>query len=129
MGRLTRLAPLSGLAFVVLFGIGSGIWAFDQPRRGAAISELVAFYTDTSTRILIGGSLSLISLVFLVWFGSMLRERLLAGGGNETDGLPLVAFGGALLAAAVGVGAETINMAGDLRADDGQLTSGAAQIY
>ena len=31
--------------------------------------------------------------------------------------------------AAVGLGAETINMAGALSADDGQLTSDTAQIY
>ena len=35
-----------------------------------------------------------------------------------------MAFGGALLTVAAGLGAETINMVGALRADDGQLTPG-----
>lgn len=38
-------------------------------------------------------------------------------------------FAGALLAAAVGLGAKSINMAGALSAEDGQLTADTAQIY
>lgn len=41
----------------------------------------------------------------------------------------MVAFAGTVLIAAVGLGAETINMAGALSADDGQLTADTAQIY
>jgi hypothetical protein len=44
---------------------------------------------------------------------------------RELDGSDLfagAAFGGALIAMAAGLGAETINMVGALRADDGQLT-------
>ncbi len=40
-----------------------------------------------------------------------------------------MAFGGAVLAGAVGLGAETINMGGALAAEDGQLNGDTAQIY
>lgn len=129
MTPIRRIAPLSGLAFAVLFGVGSGLWAFDQPSRGAGTGEILEFFENASTPILVGGTLSVGSLVFLVWFGAVLRERLDAADDSGGSGLPLVAFAGALLLGAVGLGAETINMAAALSAKDGQLTGEAAQIY
>jgi hypothetical protein len=129
VSRVVHVAPLSGFVFAVLFGLGSGLWAFDQPARGADSDELLAFFEGTSTEILIGGTMSIVSIVFLVWFGAILRERLIAAEGSERSGLPLVAFAGSVLLAAVGLGAETINIAGALSARDGQLTADTAQIY
>lgn len=105
------------------------IWGFEQPSRGAGTEEIVSFYEDTSTEILIGGTMSTVSVLFLVWFGAVVREQLAAAEGTERSGLPLLAFAGAVLTAGVGLGAETINMAGALSADDGQLTGDTAQIY
>jgi hypothetical protein len=130
MDRLQRYAPLSGVAFVVLFAVGSALWALDQPAIGADPGETLDFYRDTSTRILIGGSLSLVSIALLAWFGSILRDALDEAESANATGLPLTAFGGILLVCAVGLGAETINMSGAVRAeDDGGLSAEAAQIY
>ena len=129
MDRLSRCAPLSGLIAAVLFGIGSALWGFEQPAQDAGSEELISFYEDTSTEILIGGTISIISLPFWVWFGAVLRERLAAAEGSAASGLPLVTFAGMVLLAAVGLGAETINMAGAQSADDGQITADTAQIY
>ena len=114
---------------VVLFGAGSAIWSFEQPPRDAGTEEVVSFYEGTSIEILIGGTMSIIAVLFFVWFGAVLRERLVAAEGSERTGLPLVAFAGTVITAAVGLGAETINMAGALSAEDGQLTADTAQIY
>lgn len=114
---------------VVLFGVGSAIWAIEQPPRDAATEELISFYEDTSIEIVIGGTMSIIALLFFVWFGAVLRERLVAAESSERTGLPLVAFAGTVVIAAVGLGAETINMAGALSAEDGQLTADTAQVY
>ena len=128
MERVDRWGPLSGLVFAVLFGVGSGIWVFEQPARAADTNEILAFFNETSTEILVGGTMSLLSLLFLVWFGAVLWDRLdavvLTG-----SGLPLVAFAGTLLLAAVGLAAETINMTAALSSQDGQLTGAAAQVY
>jgi hypothetical protein len=130
MDRVHRYAPLSGVAFVVLFAVGSTLWALDQPAIGADPSEIVDFYRGTSARILVGGSLSLVSIAPLVWFGSILRDALTEAESDHPTGLPLTAFGGILLVCAVGLGAETINMVGAVRAeDDGGLSPGAAQTY
>ena len=129
MDSLARLAPLSGVMTVVLFGAGSAIWGFEQPPRDAGTEELISFYEGTSIEILIGGTMGIIAVLFFVWFGAVLRERLVAAEGSERTGLPLVAFAGTVITAAVGLGAETINMAGALSAEDGQLTADTAQIY
>lgn len=129
MDRLSRFAPLSGLVAAVLFAIGNVLWAFEQPSPNAPVGEVVSFYEDTSTEIVIGATISIVSLLFFLWFGATLHERLRAAEGSSRSGLPLMAFGGAVLIATVGLGAETINMAGALRAGDHTLTPDTAQIY
>jgi hypothetical protein len=130
MDRMQRYEPLSGVAFVLLFVVGSALWGLPQPAIGADPGEIVDFYKDTSARILIGGSLSLVSIALLVWFGAVLRDALTEAESDHATGLPLTAFGGILLLCAVGLGAETINMVGAVRAeDDGGLSPGAAQTY
>jgi hypothetical protein len=122
-GLATRRATgLAGLGAAILFGVGSALWAFEQPAAGSPAREIVAFYTDTSTRIVIGASLSLFSIALFVLFASGLRSILREYEGDDL--LATTAFGGALLLVVAGLGAETINMVGALRAADGQLTPG-----
>ncbi len=115
-----RVTGLAGLGAVVLFGIGNGLWAFEQPEAGAPAREVVAFYADNSAWIVAGASLSLLAVALFVLFASGVREILREHEGGDL--FATAAFGGALIAMAAGIGAETINMAGALRADDGQLT-------
>ena len=115
-----RITGLAGLGVVALFGVGNALWAFEQPDAGAPVEEIVAFYADTSTEIVIGGSLSLFAIALFVLFASGVRAILREH--EDEDLLATAAFGGALLAMAAGLGAETINMVGALRADAGQLT-------
>ena len=120
-----RWAGLSAIATAVLFVAGNALWAFEQPETGASGPELLAFYGDLSERIVAGALLSLVSIALFVVFASAFRELL-----AELDEDRLcanIAFGGALLGVAAGVGAETINMAAALRAGDGELTEAFAQ--
>ena len=127
---LTRYAPLSGLAVFVLFAVGNLLWSIDIPATDAPGSELAAFYEDRSTQIIIGASLSIVAVVLFVWFSALLRDRLELELGDRGASLPTAAFGGAILAFTVGLGAETINMAGALRAaSDGGIGPDAAQAY
>jgi hypothetical protein len=103
-----------------LFGVGNALWVFDQPEAGATVGEITAFYTDTSARIIAGGSLSLLSIALLILFASGVRAILREYEGDDL--LATAAFGGAILLVAAGLGAETLNMVGAWRADDGQLT-------
>jgi hypothetical protein len=115
-----RVTGLTGLGVAVLFGVGNALWVFEQPDAGASTREIVAFYTDTSTWIIVGGSLSLFASALLIFFASGVRAILREHEGDDL--LATAAFGGALLLVAAGLGAETLNMVGAWRADDGQLT-------
>jgi hypothetical protein len=120
-----RATGATGLAAALLFAAGSALWAFDQPQAGAPPAEVLAFYESASGRIVAGGSLSLLSIALFVFFAAGVRELLRERGGG--DALPTAAYGGVLLAMAAGLGAETINMAGALRAGQGELTPDLAQ--
>jgi hypothetical protein len=130
-GWLERLPPihrwagLSAVGTAILFAAANALWAFEQPGPGASGPELVDFYTDLSGRIVAGGLLSLIAVAGFVVFASAFRSVLIELEGGEL--LANIAFGGTLLGAAAGIGAETINMAAALRAGDGELTEPLAQ--
>jgi hypothetical protein len=123
--RAHRWAGLCAVATAVLFAGANAIWAFDQPGQGASGAELLDFYGDLSGRIVAGALLSLISIALFLVFASAFRSVLVELEGDEL--LANIAFGGALLGMAAGVGAETINMAAAIRAGDGQLTESLAQ--
>jgi hypothetical protein len=115
-----RYAALSGIVVALLFGTGTALWAFEMPEPSASAAEVVDFYRNTSGRIVAGASLSLVAIAVFVLFASGLRRVLTEAEGNDVLGT--AAFGGGLLAVTAGLGAETINMVGALRAQDGQLT-------
>jgi hypothetical protein len=120
-----RYAGLSGIAVVLLFGAGSAIWGLDMPEDGTPVAEVVDFYRDTSDRIVVGASLSLLGIAAFVPFAAAVRRVLADAEGDDV--LATTAFGGALLGMAAGLGAETINMVAALRARDGELSDALAQ--
>jgi hypothetical protein len=114
-----RAVGISGLVMLALFGVGSALWSIDIPNPGDRADEIVGFYEDRSTRIVVGASLSLVAAAVFAYFGAALRA-LLAQRGEPVLGD--TAFAGVVLAGATGLGAETINMVGALRAADGELS-------
>jgi len=50
----------------------NAIWAFEQPAPGSSGPELIDFYTDLSSRIVVGGLGSLLSIAILVFFAGAL---------------------------------------------------------
>jgi len=114
-----RATGVTGLLVVALFGAGNALWALDQPSGGAPAREVMDFYADGSTRIVVGASLSIVAIALFVVFASGLRAILREH--EPEDVLPMAAFGGALLAMAAGFGAEGVNMVGGQRAGDGTL--------
>ena len=115
-----RWAGWTALGGVALFSVANALWGFEQPPPGSSGARLVGFYTEASDRIVIGGLMSLCSLGVFAVFAAALRRVILAhpGSGLFAD----AAFAGALLGLAPGVGAETINAAAAMRAQDGELT-------
>ncbi|HTR89865.1 MAG TPA: hypothetical protein VMG62_07120 [Solirubrobacteraceae bacterium] len=121
-----RATGLAGIGAAVLFGVGNALWAFDQPHAGASTRTILAFYKHTSGGIIAGASLSLVSCALLVLFASGVRAILREHEGDDL--FATTAFGGVLLLIGAGLGAETINMVGALRAGDDQLTPELARV-
>jgi len=119
MSRAGRIAGYSGIAGAVLFGVGSAIWGLDMPEDGTPVAEVLEWYSDTADRIVIGGSLSLLSIAAFLLFAGAIRRVLADVEGDDV--LATTAFAGLLLALAAGISAEGINLAAALRAQDDEL--------
>lgn len=114
--RLERLAPLTGVIAVVLFGIGAALLGIYEYLPTA--DRLVEILSGNATNVFAGGYLGSISAFFMIWFaGSVfatLREReggtgrlsMVAFGGGVASGVVLVLGFSAILASGARTGAE-----------------------
>lgn len=124
-----ELAPLAGLAFAVLFGIGNSLWFFDAPEFAADADEIAEFYFVHSGEVIAGATMSLVGIAFFCVFAGVVHRALTRADGRN-GWLPAVALAGAIAAIAAGLGAEAINAAGAIRAnEDAGIAPQAAQVY
>jgi hypothetical protein len=123
-GRWERLAPLTGVVFVVLVLVGFIPLGGDTPGSHASAQKVVDFYSKHTTREALAALAVALSVPFLVFFSSILHRALRAAGGSGR--LATAAFGGGLLAAAGFAFAAAVHFA---LADAADKTSsaGAAQ--
>ena len=110
----------------MLFGVGSAIWALDMPEDGSAVIDVIDFYRDTADRIVVGGTAQPARLSPRSC-GSRPRLAVSSPTREGNDVLATTAFAGGLLSMAAGIGAESINMAAALRAQDDELSDELAQ--
>lgn len=104
-----RLAALTGVAFVVLLVVGGAI-AGEPPSPDDGVDEIVDFYTENDSSVMIGSVIQALGLVALVFFGGYLRRVFQeAAGPNHT--LPSVVQAGAAIVAVGGAIDATINFA------------------
>ena len=120
-----RLTAWSGIAAATLFAIGNAVWALGMPSGGTPTDEIVSFYESRAVRIVVGASVSLLSLAVFVLFASALRSVIAWTSDDEV--LATTAFAGLVLTVAAGVGAESVNMIGGLRAAEGQVDAALAR--
>jgi hypothetical protein len=107
-GRWDRLAPLTGIVFVLLVVIAVIIQG-DTPDTHATAQEVQSFYSKHHDKMEGSAGLIAVSIPFLVFFVSTLFRALRAAGGGGR--LAAAAFGGGiLLAAGIAVGS-TIQIA------------------
>jgi hypothetical protein len=125
VSRARRIAGISGLAAGLLFAVGSALWGFEMPEGGASAPELVAFYENNDVRIIVGASLSLLSIAVFLLSASAIRRVLIDAEGDDVLGT--TAFAGAMLGLGAGFVAETVNMFGAIRAKDDELSEELAR--
>jgi hypothetical protein len=123
---LERLAPLSGIAFVVLVAVGFGVMG--GPDFLADSDEIAEFYVDEMGPIVIGAILMSLGALALLWFGGSLRVVLRVAEGGEGR-LSALAFSGAVGGATLLLASAASQAAGALRGDeDGKIDPGAATV-
>ena len=96
-----RIAPLTGVGFVVLLIIGFAV-AGDPPdadQKNAA--KLVEHYVDNKDSIMLGSALVALAAASFVFFGGYIRQVLSETGGDKGF-LPAIAMAGTILVAAGG---------------------------
>jgi hypothetical protein len=93
----SKWAPLSGIAFLALV-IGGGIYGGEPPGEQGLKSaeELAAAYVARGDKLSVAVFVMGIGLVFLLYFGSVLKTALDAGTA-ETSCLSRVAFAGVIV--------------------------------
>jgi hypothetical protein len=115
------LAPLTGVVFFVLAIIGFLIGG-EPPDASDEAQEIVDFYVDNDSSVMIGAAIVTVAATFLVFFFGYLRKVLRVAEG-EGGMLSLVAFAGAVIFA-LGVAIDsTISFALADTADDIDPTS------
>lgn len=124
--RLARYAPLTGVGFALLVAVGAvvvGEYSYIPPA-----DELKSFFEDDTTRIYVGSYLGLLGMLALIWFAGSVRDYL-ASARPDARRLAVVAFGGAMAAAAQFMVGYVALISGGARADDaGGITDGAATV-
>jgi hypothetical protein len=116
--RRDRLAPLTGVVFVVLLVtsivVGSSGSPEDFPGK---VDEIVEYYEDHHGSVLISGTIGTIAAFFFLLFAGTLRARLAAAEGGDLR-LASTAFAGAIAVATVGLAIDAVNLAAGLRAEE-----------
>ena len=96
LNRWSRLAPLTGLVFVPLF-VAAFVVGGSTPGVHATGAKVISFYRAHGTNQKISAFLSVLAVVFLVFFAASLRSHL--GRFQGASGLARVGYGGALVLA------------------------------
>ncbi len=95
----SRIAPLTGAAFVILLIVSFSI-AGEPPDADENARKIVEHFSDSKDSIMFGAAIETLAAAMLVFFGGYLRTVLRDRGG-DSGFLPAVAMAG-LLAVAIG---------------------------
>jgi hypothetical protein len=114
---LRRLAPLTGIGFVVLSVFAIIIGLSDSPDFAASEREIVDFYADNKDEILIATIAITVSAPFYIWFLGCVRSAIARAEGGTTR-LASTAFGAGVASLALWLAGWLINAMGALRLDE-----------
>ena len=94
--RMERLAPLTGVAAVVLWIIGVFIAEGGSvPDNTSTADQILQYFRDETTNILLGSSVFALGTILFLWFTGSLRARLWAAEGGSGR-LSALTFAGAI---------------------------------
>ncbi len=111
---LKRIAPLTGIVFVILYVVGMLISMKDSPDFAGDPHKIQAYFQEYDGRIMFGGLLSIISLPFWFLFLGCLRSAMAKAEGGAGR-LTATAFGSGVAAAATGAAGTFLGVMGAVR--------------
>ena len=91
------LAPLTGVAFIVLLFVGFAIGG-EPPDADEPVQEIIDHYVDNKDSIIVGAVVGGVGLMFLVFFGAVLRRILADAEGPGGILSPVVLVGTSMMA-------------------------------
>jgi hypothetical protein len=94
--RLERLAPLTGVGFLILLVV-SFLIAGSTPDIDDTTAQIVAFWRDNEGQQLTSAWFGGVAALFLLWFGGSLRRAISRAEGGDGR-LAALSFGGAITA-------------------------------
>src|SRR4051812_34906265 len=97
---LARLAALGGVAYVVLFVVGTILLFSGAPDTSSAPAKIIAWYSDSGhrNRVNFGWLISGLGLFFFLWFLSALRRTVRRLEGDDGFLTGLTTIGGVVYA-------------------------------
>jgi hypothetical protein len=98
MERWERYAPLTGVAAVILWIIGTFLLEKDDRPEGKDTAEFVAWVNENDTAIIVGAIVFGFGVLFFLWMLGSLRASLLAAE-RGTGRLATIAFAGGVATA------------------------------
>lgn len=118
MSRWERLAPLTGVVFIVLGLVANlVIYPGSAPDFVDEPAKIVAFYEDDPSAIMATGMLNLIGSFFLLWFLGSLRSVLRRAETAEGR-VSAIAFAGGTAGVALLLAAASVDLVAALRVDE-----------
>jgi hypothetical protein len=128
MSRLTRVAPLTGVAFLVL-ALAGAVSMGETPDFAGKPSDFTAFYTDDKGRVILGSMLLLVSVFFLIWFLGTLASASRQAEGEDAR-VTRIAYGGGLVAASLIAAGMSMDLMAALRVDEQHsISDDVAVVY
>ena len=113
--RWERLAPLTGVVFFVLIAFTLAL-SNDTPDTDTSTADTVSYWSAHDSRLIASAIAGTFAVIFLIWFGGVLRSVLLRAEGGEGRlslvafaGILTIAIGGAIASALQFTAADTVN--------------------
>lgn len=127
--RLERLAPLTGIGFVVLYVVGMVMVLPDSPDFMDTPAANLKYYVQHKSDIIAGGLVLLLATALLLWFLGSVRHMLGAAEGGEHR-VSAIAFGAGTVGVALFLGGVVAMLLPALRLDEAdKLDSLTATVF
>lgn len=125
---LKKVAPLSGVLFVVLYVASGVVMMKGSPQFAADSGDILAFYDGNADRIMKGALLGILATPLWFLFLGSLRSAMGAAEGGAGR-LTATAFGAGVAGATLGAAGTVFNAMASIRADRETLTEPMAAVY